>query len=49
MEKWGHACKHAEGNSIVTTKTYNNRYQLTNLTIGALKDLSYTRDNIGNI
>jgi RHS repeat-associated protein len=38
-----------QGNGIITTKSYNNRYQLTNLTIGTLKDLSYTRDNVGNI
>ncbi|MEW6600556.1 MAG: DUF6531 domain-containing protein, partial [Nitrospirota bacterium] len=37
------------GNGIVTTKTYNNRYQLNGLTISNLKQLSYTRDNTGNI
>jgi RHS repeat-associated protein len=38
-----------QGNGIVTTKTYNNRYQLTDLNIGTLKDFIYTRDNTGNI
>jgi RHS repeat-associated protein len=37
------------GNGIVTTKTYNNRYQLTGLDIGTVKDLTFTRDNTGNI
>ena len=37
------------GNGVVTTKTYNNRYQLNGLNIGNLKQLAYTRDNAGNI
>jgi RHS repeat-associated protein len=37
------------GNGLVTTKTYNNRYQLNGLNIGNLKQLTYTRDNAGNI
>ncbi len=37
------------GNGIVTTRTYNNRYQLSSLNIGTLKQLSYARDNTGNI
>lgn len=38
-----------QGNGIITTITYNNRYQLNDLNIGTLKSLSYTRDNVGNI
>ena len=38
-----------QGNGLVTTKTYDNRYQLSDLTVGTLKDLSHTRDNVGNI
>ena len=37
------------GNGAVTTKTYNNRYQMNGLNIGSLKQLAYTRDNTGNI
>jgi YD repeat-containing protein len=36
-------------NNIVTTKTYDNRYQLSSLDIGIIKSLSYARDNVGNI
>ena len=38
-----------QGNGIITTKTYNNRYQLSGLSVGTLKSLSYARDNTGNI
>jgi RHS repeat-associated protein len=37
------------GNGVVTTRTYNNHYQLNGLNIGNLKELTYTRDNAGNI
>lgn len=37
------------GNGITTTKTYDNRNRLNSLTVGALKQLSYSRDNAGNI
>jgi YD repeat-containing protein len=37
------------GNGIMTTKTYNNRYHMTDMDIGTVKDLTYTRDNTGNI
>ncbi|MBM4146703.1 MAG: hypothetical protein FJ240_10620 [Nitrospira sp.] len=37
------------GNGIVTTKTYDSRGSLNSLNIGTLKELSYTRDNVGNI
>ncbi len=37
------------GNGVITTETYDNRYQLNGLNIGTLKQLSYSRDNIGNI
>jgi RHS repeat-associated protein len=36
-------------NGIVTTKTYDTRGALSSLNIGILKQLSYTRDNVGNI
>ncbi len=37
------------GNGITATKTYDNRYQLNGLNIGTLKQLLYSRDNVGNI
>lgn len=37
------------GNGIVTARTYDNRYRLSGLTAGTLKNLTYTSDNIGNI
>jgi RHS repeat-associated protein len=38
-----------QGNEIVTTRTYDNRYHLSGLNIGTIKLLSYTRDDVGNI
>ncbi len=38
-----------QGNNLITTKTYDNRNQLSSLSIGNLKQLSYARDNVGNI
>ncbi|MBI5050293.1 MAG: RHS domain-containing protein [Nitrospirae bacterium] len=38
-----------QGNGIITAKTYDNRNRLNSLNIGTLKQLSYTRDNTGNI
>jgi RHS repeat-associated protein len=37
------------GNGITTTKTYDNRHRLNSLTVEAQKQLSYSRDNVGNI
>ncbi|MBI5641167.1 MAG: RHS domain-containing protein [Nitrospirae bacterium] len=37
------------GNSIMTTKGYDSRGALNSLNIGMLKQLSYTRDDVGNI
>jgi YD repeat-containing protein len=38
-----------QGNGVVTTRTYDNRYHLIALNIGSLKQLSYTSDGVGNI
>jgi RHS repeat-associated protein len=38
-----------QGNGVVTTKAYDNRYRLSSLNAGALKQFSYTRDGVGNI
>ncbi len=37
------------GNGILTDMSYDSRNRLSSLNIGALKQLSYTRDNTGNI
>ncbi|MBI4847936.1 MAG: RHS domain-containing protein [Nitrospirae bacterium] len=37
------------GNGIVTLKTYDNTNRLNSLNVGTLKQLSYVRDNTGNI
>jgi RHS repeat-associated protein len=37
------------GNGLTTDMSYNARNQISSLKIGALKQLSYTRDNVGNI
>ena len=38
-----------QGNGVVTTRTYDNRYHLNALNAGSLRQLSYTRDSVGNI
>ncbi len=37
------------GNGITTTRTYDNNNRLNSLNVGTLKQLSYSRDNTGNI